>query len=282
MKRQLRVGPTLGHILKAVRTDELVITPDFNQYLLSGAFDKQFSPEIGQFIFDQLTTPQRERSASFSSSSAGFCDRRQVLAYLGVPTPHATISPRLANIFSDGRWRHLRWQAMLMHIGLWDFQPEAPLDWPRMRHLGHADGSLVVPDTHPRWGGAEGGFELKGVNPFSFKKDTGAEAKEQHRRQVHRYFLMSGWDIYVIIYENKGTNEWHEWVVEPDKALIREQKQELIRLNRSVDAKKLPHMLQQCRAEVGPTFGDCPFGQVKNGESPCKKARSWPRIKGVA
>lgn len=278
----MKVTGSLGTILKAVRTDDLVITPEFNRFLMSGEFDKALRPEVAEYVFRQLVTQPRVRSGSFSASSGGFCERRQVLNFLGTDVPYNTLDPRLANIFSDGKWRHLRWQAMLMQIDKWDFQPEFPLDWPKMRHVGSADGALIVPDSHTRWGGAEGGFELKGMNPNLWRKHNNEDWKIEHKRQVARYFLMSGWDIFVTIYENKATNEWYEWVEEPDKAIMREQREELLRLNEAVDDEQIPDKLLQCEKEFGPIFGDCPYGGMKGGKSPCHMARSWPRIKKAA
>lgn len=266
----------LSSILRAAKNSELIITPVLHDWLMQHG-DDPVPEDIAQWIHTLMTTPPRNRSASFSASAAGMCHRRQVLGYLGVPEGGA-IDPWLQNVFNDGKWRHLRWQTMLLMAGLLD-DIEDPLVWKKMRSRGTMDGSGHVYDGHPRpeWKDLEYGFELKGVSGFLFptiKKNE--EMKLEHKRQVSRYFLMSGLDLFIIIYENKANNEWFEWVIEPDLALIEEQREELKELNRAVDRKRLPPILPSCKAQVGPIFKECPYGG-RNG--PCLKAGSWPRLR---
>lgn len=267
----------LGALIKAARNTDLLITPKLNDWLIAHG-DEALSEEVAKKMWDLLTTPPRVRSASFSSSSAGLCDRRQVLAYLGVPSGDVT-DPHLANIFSDGKWRHLRWQAMLLMAGLID-DIEDPLIWRRKRTRGTPDGRGYVPDDHPKthWRDLEFGFELKGVNPFIYQKIVKGDQdiKEEHMRQVHRCFLLGGYDLYCVIYENKGTNDWFEWVIEPDDEYMEEQRNEIERLNGFVDREELPSLLPQCKIKTGPVFNECPYG---GKFSVCHRTKEWPNLK---
>jgi hypothetical protein len=268
---------SLSNLIKATKQPNTIITPKLNEWLMVHG-DEAIPPEIMEILIPLMTTPPRERSKSFSSSSAGFCHRRQVLGYLGIQTIGA-IDPQLQNIFNDGKWRHLRWQAMLLQAGLLD-DVEFPLVWKKMRSRGTMDGHGVVGDDHPRndWRGKEYGFELKGVSAWQFprlKKDD--EIKEDHLNQVNRYFLMSGLDLFIILYEDKSTQAWWEWVIEPDEQIMEEQREELEILNQSVDDKVLPPVLPSCRARTGPQFKECPYGG--SAGSPCIAAGKWPRIK---
>lgn len=266
----------LKKIIKAAKNTQLIITPVLNDWLMQHG-DDPVPPEIAEMVYEQLTTAPRNRSASFSASSAGMCHRRQVLGFLGVPETGA-IDPQLQNIFNDGKWRHLRWQTMLLMAGLLD-DLEDPQVWKKMRSRGTMDGRGHVYEGHPRpqWEGLEYGFELKGVSPFLFPKFKKAdEAKEEHKGQVHRYFLMSGLDLFIIVYENKGTQEWVEWVIEPDDELLAEQRKELKTLNAAVDRQRLPPVLPSCKAQIGPVFNECPYGG-KGG--PCLRSGSWPRLR---
>lgn len=254
----------LGRLLRAVGNTNLVITPRLEIWLMQHG-DDALEAAIAEVIRKQLVTVPRFRGASFSASSAGMCERRQVFQFLGVEQSGA-IDPRLQNIFNDGKWRHLRWQAMLMQAGILT-TIEEPLHWPNMRSRGTMDGMGVVPMKHPNpaWRGLEFGFELKGVSPFLFQQYKGNQAKEEHRGQVDRYFLSSGLGLFVIIYENKATQEWIEWVYEPEPARVSLSKDELVRLNRSVDSHKLPDKLPECVKRKGKVFQDCPYG----GQSGC-------------
>lgn len=265
----------LNKIIKAARNADLIITPSLNEWLLQHG-DEEVPEDVAAKVMKQMTTKPRVRSASFSASSAGMCERRQVLGFLGIAEVGAT-DPQLQNIFNDGKWRHLRWQTMLLTAGLMDTM-ESPLRWKRMRSLGTMDGRGVVDDSHPKpgWRGLEFGLELKGVSGFMFPKYRKSEEfKAEHKKQVHRYFLMSGLDLFVIIYEDKSTNNWFEWVIEPDDETLQEQLEELRRLNNAVDQERLPPILPQCKARTGPTFNECPYGG-KGG--PCLSAGTWPRL----
>lgn len=266
----------LKAIIKAAKRTDLVMTPKVQEWLMAHG-DDAYTPEIADWIAEQLKIRPRIRSGSFSASSAGACERAQVLGYLGVPGLDS-IDPRLQNIFNDGKWRHLRWQAMLLTIGLLD-RAEMPLHWRNKRSRGTIDGHGIVADDHPRpiWRGKDYGFELKGMNPYGYSRAVKGdpEMKEEHLKQVHRYFLMGAFDLFVIVYENKATQEWHEWVIEPDDAYLEESREELDRLNDAVDDEVLPPMLNQCKIRTG-VFKDCTFGVTAQG--PCPKAGTWPML----
>lgn len=271
------MGLRMNDIIKAVRDHDLIITPRLNDHLMQRG-DDELPVEVADIIHEQLVTKPRVRSASFSGSSAGQCYRAQELAFLGMPQQGA-IGPRLQNIFNDGTWRHLRWQAMLLHAGILD-RIEIPLFWRNMKARGTMDGIGTVPDDHPRESirGLEFGFELKGANPFVYhkavKQDQGV--KEEHENQVARYFLLGGYDLFVTIYENKATQEWYEWVSFPDMERIEAQRQELLELNGSIDTQQLHPMLPQCKIETG-AFKECAYGQSAAGA--CPRAGDWPNIK---
>lgn len=253
-----------------------MLTPRINDWLMQHGDDAR-SEVTARWVYKQLKTQPRIRSGSFSASSSGDCLRYQELQYLGMPSMDTT-DPRLQNIFDDGKWRHLRWQSMLMDAGLLT-RCEMPLYWRNKRSRGTIDGYGIVPDDHPRtsWQGLDFGFELKGMNPYMYSKVVKGDQdiKEEHTRQFSRYFLMGGFDLFVVIYENKATQEWFEWVVEPDDQLIAESQQELDDLNQAIEHKHLHDMLPQCKIRTG-AFKECPFGRTAQGT--CPKAGTWPYL----
>lgn len=262
----------LKKLVRSVNDSNKIISPKLTEWLLVYG-DKELDAAIADRIRELLVTPPRVRSGSFASSSAGKCYRAQELNYLGVPG-RASIDPQLQNIFWDGKWRHLRWQAMLLMAGILQ-DVEWPLTWERMRSRGTMDGVGVVWEDHPRnhWRGEEFGFELKGISPYQFQTVKNYGAKEEHLDQVHRYFLSGGMKLFVIIYENKGTNEWHETVIEADPARLSAQKEELQLLNKAIDQKRLHDPLPDCRMRKGPVWQECPWAGV---EGPCEQAELWP------
>jgi hypothetical protein len=179
-------------------------------------------------------------------------------------------------VFDNGKWYHLRWQANLLAAGIIN-RIEVPLDWPDMRSMGSMDGAGIVKATHPNkaWRGLEFGLEVKSVSPYLFPR-WASEPRPQlkHLFQVHRYLLSSGLDLFVVIYENKGTNEWKEWVVKPTRSFMRDSMAELQTLNDDIDNKTLHPQMLMCKARKGPHWHDCPFSGV-NGT--CEMAGKWPR-----
>lgn len=273
-------GLKLSDVLSIVDRSDKVITDPYREWLLEYG-DAGYPQAVQERMAAELAKVPRIRSGSFSGSSAGSCTRAQVLSYLGLPGVHS-MDPTLLNLFSDGKWRHLRWQANLLAAGILnDIEVSAP--WQKMRAKGSMDGTGIVPATHANksWRNKTFGFELKGVNPFLFKKiaDTQEDQvlpafKIEHKQQVHRYFLTSRVDLFIIVYEDKATQNWIEWVIEPDDDFVEESRRELVLLNRAVDRKSLPHMLTDCRKSKGDLFwNDCPFGTL-NG--PCVATRNWP------
>jgi hypothetical protein len=267
----MRATGHLGSLLKAVKQSDLIVTQRLRTWLLGHDY-LPMTGEALQAVLDALATPPRIRSASFAGSSSGACLRAQELAFLGTPRP-GTIDPQLSMIFADGHFRHLRWQAMLLMAGILH-RAEFPLPWGQMRSMGTADGMGIVPDDHPKshWRGKEFGFELKGENSNKYRKtiDLGPS---QYYNQVDRYFLHSGYDLWVIIVENKDNQGWTEWVIERDEARLSASRDELRELNRAIDARRLHALLPECRSQTGPTFRNCPFG---GRGGPCVTAGAWP------
>lgn len=167
-----------------------------------------------------------------------------------------------------------------MSIGLFD-DVEHPLIWRNQRAVGTVDGVGIVPKDHPRndWAGKDFGFELKGVSTFQFAQYNKTMPMDKHLDQVADYFLSSGWELFVVMYEDKTTQAWNEWVIEashPDMAArIEKRRQELELLNNYVDTQTLPPRLPVCAQLRGTTFQNCPFGHDRSGA--CARITEWPK-----
>ncbi len=266
--------PSLSKTLELLDDRTRIVTPQLIPWLESHA-DDPLPDWVAARVAEILTTPPRDRRGSFSGSSSGQCLRQQEFEFIGAPASQTTrTDASLAAIYNDGDWRHLRWQSWGLTSGILT-DIEVPLAWPKMNSRGSLDGEGYVPDDHPnrKWRGEEFGFELKGVNPFRYPKwIAAATAQEYHLRQVHRYFLVSGKKLFVIIYENKGTNQWHEWVIRPNAQMMRESEAELKRLNEAVEMQKLHTQLPSCKIRLGPDWSDCPYAGV---QGTCETVHGW-------
>jgi hypothetical protein len=251
----------LRSTVRSLTDSRKIVTPAYRKWLRKHS-DDPYPDWVVELMAKELRKQQRDRRWSFSGSSAGACLRAQEFGYLGIATAvEAQPSVDLLSIFDDGRWRHLRWQANLLSAGILR-HIEVSLNWPAKRSKGSMDGLGVVPDDHPNlsWRGLEFGFELKGVNGFQFSKLIQQPLpKEEHLDQVDRYFLSSGVDLFVVLYECKLTQRTHEWVITRDEQRIQESAYELDELNAAVDQEELHPQLRSCSARMGPYWQSCPY-----------------------
>lgn len=235
-----------------------IITHRLNMFLMRNP-NLVVDEWVADLIRNEITKQPRDRSKSFSSSAAGTCSRKQIFNYIGIDSGGVN-DPQTQNIFYDGTWRHLRWQATLLQAGILS-HIEFPLTWDAMKSVGTMDGIGIVPDDHPNveWRSREFGFELKGMNSYGYKYASASGVKEDHLNQIHRYFLSGGFDLFVVIYENKDNQEWTEWVVTPDESRMEAQRLELQSLNEHVSQKTLPLMLPDCAKKQGNNWKWCQF-----------------------
>lgn len=259
----------IAKLVKAIKRQDTIIEARREAWLLQHG-DDALPPWVVAIIANILATQPRVRSGSFSGSAAGMCLRRQELAYAGViPEP---VDAQTQAIFTDGKYRHLRWQAELLTMGALT-HIEYLVQWKRKWSRGALDGRGEVPMDHAvtRWRGLEFGFELKGVSTFQFQKYKYDGPERKHLLQVHHYFVLGNFDLFVIIYEDKTTQETKEWVIEPDPVLLAEAQADIDALALSVENKTLDPQLPECAQRKG-LWSDCPYG--KNGK--CQQAISVP------
>lgn len=261
----------LKKVLANVRERQsLIVTPRLDRYLIENGGDVTIPEEIADRIWQELVKTQRDRTQAWSASAADTCPRRQQFSYLGVVQKRGADS-RLAQIFRDGTYRHLRWQATLLHAGIIDSIEGFKHDEVN-NQKGSMDGEGTVPDENDKYAGLRFGFELKGINEWGFKSTVEEGPKPYHIRQIHRYFLMhEDLDVFSLIYENKNTNEWREEIVERDDNIIDEVQAELDELNRLTKHHQLADVRQDCLAQSG-EFKRCPYAWM------CLLATKWEHV----
>lgn len=250
---------SLTSLIRAAHRQDLIITPKLDIWLMQHG-DDAFPPHVVDRVAELMGEQPRDRRRSFSGSAAGTCPRRQELAFAGVPVSGP--DPQLQGIFTDGKFRHLRWQAWLLTMGLLT-DVEYTVLWPDKYHRGTLDGRGEVPLDHPNpdWHGLEFGFELKGVSTFQYSKFAQSGPMEKHLQQVDDYFVLTGMDLFVIVYEDKTTQAYTEWVIEPDPNRMAVAEARIEELNQAVRTKTLHAQRDDCAIKAGSHYTECPYGR---------------------
>lgn len=244
----------LTQLLQA-HQQELVVTPAHERWLIANP-NAEYSQEAKDFLAAQIGKPDRVRTNSFSPSSAGTCLRRRQFEYLGLPRrPFKTST---IQILHNGTWTHLRWQAAGLSAG-WLDQAEVPVAYPRLMMKGTMDGRLVNGQ----------GLEVKSINSNGFRRVMKYGPKREHLHQVTSYSIASGIDDWVVLYEDKDTNEYREFLFTPDNQGLSQVEHEYERLVIETTAGQLIEMKDECWAKQGSEYLQCPFRDV------CPLQQTW-------
>lgn len=247
----------LSKLIASIKAD-LPVTPRHEAWLAENP-SAHYTEEAKSFLATEIGKKQRDRSAAFSASGAMTCHRRRLFSFLGVPE-QTRLDGRTVSIFHNGTFTHLRWQLAGISAG-WLATPEHFAIHKDLRVKGSLDGIL---DTGE-------GLEIKSINSNGFNWVMGAEApKLQHQGQVGTYFvMMPEIDAFSVIYENKDTQDYKEFVIKRDKGPVTAARIELEVLNEHVENRTLPEMKDGCWAKQGSEYLQCPFRQV------CPTINSW-------
>lgn len=251
---------SLGKLLKETmhfETSDLLVTPKVMKFLRSntegvlmnkaGTALSRESKALVAEIMDKAFAGNGDRSGRFGASGRGTCHRSQLWTFLGMPTGRLQ-DPELTNLFNDGKYRHLRWQIMLLQSGAVT-DVEVGVKFPKYRMTSSID---AVNDDE--------GFivEVKGDrNPSRMMQKAGA-VDEKHNLQIHSYFLLTGYDRCSYVVEDKQSQIWREVTVVRDDAIMKDVKLELSVLNDAVDNRQMPEMLDECKLKQG-KYKACPF-----------------------
>lgn len=235
---------SFGQMMRKVKAgQDLLATPHFMEYLTTNGGNVSHDEEIVQRIADLIRDDSNSiRHSRFGASSRGTCQRRQVFAFLGKPT-QGSYDPILHNIFMDGTWRHLRWQAMGLQCG-------AFTDVEVMYQKGNFKISIDAENADEEWI-----FELKGA------RFVPEDVPEAHMLQIHTYFWASGFEKCSYLVEDKRSQDWKEWVVTPIDKYVEAVEEEINDLEEAVKERKLPDILPACKQKEGP-FKRCPYSEI--------------------
>lgn len=246
----------------------LLILPAFEEYLVSHP-DVFIGGPTFKKVMALLTNKPRDRSRSFSASSAGYCMRRQELAFLGMPKVGIS-DPRMIRIFNNGVFVHLRWQIQLLDGKILDSietTVKTGLNRATMDGLGVA--------TRGNYAGEQFGWEHKGRMSYSWAaQDRSGTPDAKTRKQVAMQMELTGYELWSVTNENKDTQGVSEFVIERDEDEIADARREMKELNRAVEIQRLHPMLPECvKQNKTGEFFQCPFGGAGGA---CVHAGTWP------
>ncbi len=174
------------------------------------------------------------------------------------------VDSRLSTIFATGNMMHLKWQMAGLTEG-WLSEAEVVADRDDLSFGGTLDGI--------NWDGS--GLEYKSINDRGYNMVTSAgEPKQMHIDQVHGYFILrDDIDRFSVIYENKNTGDWREFLVRRDDKKVDEITKELLIINEHISGEKLPPVLRKCQERDGAEYRNCPF------KDECLGMKKWPTTK---
>lgn len=234
--------------LNLEKTDK-IITPIIDKFLSEEknivVTDKAIQDKLIEIVSDNSNS---KRTGRFGASSRGMCERRQVFDYTGDVEKLDTIDVVLQNLFNDGTWRHIRWQMMgLMSGALTDV--EAKVSSEKYPTFGGSIDGIGMSDKYGKYG-----FELKGT---SFMVN---DVKDIHLKQIHTYFVLDpSIKVFSVIYEDKRSQDWKEFLVYPDPEILTSVKAEMQRLEDSAAFKVYPEVKSDCQLRQGKEYQMCPY-----------------------
>lgn len=224
-----------------------VLTPFLDRYFRDPP--PNHSERTMEVIKGLATQRPRDRTRAFSASSLGSCMRAQSFRYLDYPGVQVP-DPRLQGIFLNGKWIHLKWQAVLLEIGIVD---EDHLEVPVYLDdtvKGTIDAICEIDKL--KWI-----VDFKGVNPQSFAKYRAGEKNLMYSMQLQAYMKATGIPRALLLYENKATGEYYEQQTFADSDESFRMQARVMALRHYMDVHLLPPPLHE--APANPECRGCPF-----------------------
>jgi hypothetical protein len=251
--------------------ESLIVTPRYDQWLLQHP-EMTADRKTFEHVMRLMTVPPRDRRRSFSASQAGYCLRRQELAFLGVPRL-PMIDPRGVRIFQNGTMVHLRWQVGLLSAKIVDgievtVKSRSGLARATLDGIGVAVGG--------RFDGASFGWEHKGRISFSFDAQNKAGTPdEKTRKQVAMQSYLTGFEVFSVTNEHKNEQHHAEFVLEYNEEEVKEVRTDIAAMILAVEKGRLHPMLPECiKRNSSGEYYKCPFGTDLGA---CASSGHWPR-----
>lgn len=243
--------------LHKFKTDDLVVSPAHEQWMATNS-NPVYSDDALAFAASAMVDMgrPRDRRGTISASSFGSCSRKQQFTFIGVP--ELPPSPKLAAIFQNGTFMHVRWQMAGLTAG-WLAAAEVPVGDNSYRLSGTQDG--VASDGTV--------VEFKSINSNGFRSVASFGAKEMHILQVATYIMATEAERATIVYEDKDTQEYTEKVFPREELPLETMAIQVDNMWGSIEHKTLFEPLDKCWDKSGYQYKGCPFRDV------CLGIRSW-------
>ncbi len=188
-----------------------LLTPLIVKFMISHElfdFDDDTIRLAGSIMEKERT---ERRSDVFHPSSSSDCMRSQVISYMGIPSTRE-VDLQLMSIFDDGKWRHLRWHLLLYRLGISE-DIEKFASSPVLKRVGGTPDQIINFSKHYPWSsGLRVGFEMKGTHNTRYNYVIRTKRPIfEHLYQIITYMVLEDLYVYVLIYENKDTQEFYEF-----------------------------------------------------------------------
>jgi hypothetical protein len=257
---------SLRDTLTKMNRGPTILTPQIERYLSENSHMVLTEALVAEAVLPTILRDDNGsagRVGRFGASSRGTCLRRQLFQYLGAPTTSDEPDTQLHNIFIDGTWRHIRWQALLRLIGaIEDVELKGSLPSRRLK---------VSLDGAGHYEGLRFGLEIKGMNWRSFATlEEGLPDK--HQMQIETCFeAIPEIEFFVYLAEDKNTQEYREFVIERGampEYIAEAVRDELDVLNAHASMGSLPAVLDECKTTRSKKRKDCPYGSICRTATP--------------
>ena len=118
-------------------------------------------------------------------------------------------------------------------------------------------------------------LELKSINTNGFGRITAFGPEKHHQIQVGTYMYLTGATKGSIIYEDKNTQEYREFVVEMSQDLEDLVVESASTIWKLIDAEDLAPPLTDCEPRIGYRYQSCPF------RDRCLGVKTWKEAKAL-
>lgn len=243
-----------------IKTAELPITTAHERWLAlpeSQRFWSFEAMEHAEKVFRGEVGGKRHHEAPYRASGTGKCMRYRHFQSEEL-IEASVVDTRLNNIFATGDFLHLKWQMMGLSAG-WLIKAEVPVESRDGLLAGTMDGITA----------ADSVFEFKSINKRGFSQVVTFGPLESHILQTHAYMYAGDYEKTSIVYEDKDSGDWREFLVNRDEEIIKKVKDELETLDLDYSNEILVEPLSDCQEKRGSLYRQCPFRDI------CLDIGSW-------
>ena len=219
-----------GERIRAAQTDNLVITKAHEPWAEA---QTRYSHEAIEFAHQQMQKVDRDRRGTVSASGLKSCARAQSFTFLGMPKRRVTAQQH--GIFTNGDMVHLRWQMNGLSQG-WLAEAEVPIGENDLRLSGTRDGVMSNGDL----------LEIKSINANGWSRLQTFGVQEGHVYQVATYGYAADHHRAHVLYENKNTQEYREYIVDITDEVVDDLVKRTETIWGYLDSETLPPVLDAC------------------------------------